>query len=560
MIDLAHIERSLCVDGWAQFRPPDWLTESWRAPTPFFDALAAWHDRTGPAPLKSAPGRHCDLFHDLVLRNVTIETAALTWCELGQRRALSFAELARSARRRAAAWAAAGAQPGQIVALVRPVGPELLVSLLAALQLGLVFSLVPASGQRLARARLTALAPAYVDGDSSVRALFPEGSLALPEEPARTEADGSHAYRAGQPVALLFDDAAAVPLTLRPLSCDAAWLGALRDGAIALGLRRGDNLAAPDLSPLATQPALWLASLMSGASFAHMTLDDVERDGALLEERPFKTVGVSSSLRELLLRRPRALAGWQSWFRDPDQAPSLEPWQAMVSACGLEEAHALNLRWDAALGGATLSSPRRRGRPHAEVVPAAGAAWSLVDLAQDDVPASGPAGRLALVPPAGSAPAVSPSILLTHGHGWLSAGTLPSLPAGRAYPAADALAVAAGVDGCRAAALALDPAGPDGASRVILLLFAGGAAADIAPLCARVRAALADQLGAGLVPDRIECFALFPRRDDSGGADTGWCHQQLRSGGLQRKSADELFRLLARIRESALPAPKEPMS
>jgi hypothetical protein len=560
MIDLAHIEGSLCLDGWEPCEPPEWLSESWRAPSPFFDALAAWHDHTGPARLKSVPLRRYDLFHDLVLRNAALETPAFSWYELDQKRAWSFAELAWRARRRAAAWQQAGAQPGQVVALVRPLGPELLVSLLAALQLGLVFSLVPPSGRRLARARLAALAPALVDGDDSARALFPDGARELAAEPTRGECDGSHAYRPGQPVAMLFDVASPTPLLPRPLTCDAAWLGALRDGAIALGLRRGDSLVAPDLSALATQPALWLASLMSGASFVHLTLDEVERDPALLADRPFKVVGVGTRLRESLLRRPLSLANWASWFRDPNQAPSLEPWQALVSACGLQAAHAINLRWDAALGGATMFSARRRGRAHAEAMPAAGATWSLVDLAQDDVPASGAAGRLALVPAGEAAPAVSASILLTHGRGWLSAGALPSLPAGRAYPAADALAVAATVDGCRAASVALDPAGPDGTSGVILLVFSGGGSVDSARLCAATRVAVAEQLGADSVPDRIECFPLFPRRDDSGAADAGWCHQQLRSGGLQRKSADELFRLLARIRERAVPAPKEPVS
>lgn len=555
MIDLGLVERSLRADGWAPLDPPDWLRASWREPAPFAAALAAWHDAGGPVPLKSAPECGYDLFHDLVRRHLDLPTPALVADGAGAPRELSFAALAAAASRRAEAWRRAGAEAGQTVALVRAFGPELLVSLAAALQLGLVLSLVSPAGRRLAQARLAALAPAFVDVDELYRALVPEGPVVLPATlPAEAAGlERSHVYRPGQPVARLFDPESPSAAAPRLLTCDAAWLGALRDGAVTLGLRRGDALAAPGLSLSGAQPALVFAALMSGATFVHLTLDALEHAPERLVARPLRVLGVSPRLARLVCRRPTPLgARCAAWFRDPVASTQLDPWQEFVAAGALQATPAMNVRWSAALGGATLFSPRRVGQPHCDVLPAAGVPWSLVDLAQDDVPAASGAGRLSLVPPGQTDPAITAAVVLPRGRGWLAGGAMPACPAGRAYPVAEALATVATVPGCRAATVVIDPSSGGGA-RVVVLVFTDEA--GVAP--ARIEERLAAELGADLLPDEIACFPLFPRRDDAGAPDARWCHAQYRSGGLARKSRDELFRLLSRLRARVAPTPEE---
>lgn len=544
MIDLGVVERSLRADGWAPFAPPDWLVESWRDPAAFAAALAAWHDGAGATPLKSVPGSGYDLFHDLVRRHLGTPTPALVIDGAGAPRELWFAQLAWAAGQRAEAWRRAGAQPGQVVALARPLGVELVVSLLAALQLGLVFSLVPPSGRRLARARLEALAPAFVDADAAYATRVPDGVPLVPSSlPVGDEAGltRSHLYRPGQPVALLFD--AEAPMLPRPLSCDAAWLGALRDGAVTLGLRAGDAVAAPDLPLVGAQPALLFAALMSGATWVHLTLDELAHAPERLVARPLAALGVGARLRRLVCERRLALGGRvASWFRDPIASTALEPWQDFVAAAGLQAAPATNVRWSAALGGATLFSPRRAGVAHADVLPAAGATHGIVELARDDAPASG-VGRLALTPAGADEPVVTAAVVAPRGRGWLAGGAMPACPGGRAYPTAEALAAVATVPGCRAATVVIDPDAGGGA-RVVLLVFGAGAAVAEAA----VRDALEADLGPDQLPDEIACFPLLPRRDDAGAPDARWCHAQYRSGELSRKSHDELFRLLSRLR------------
>jgi hypothetical protein len=562
VIDLGRLARSLVVERLQPFAVPEWLAASWREPAPFWSELWAWHDATGPVPLKSAPLGRYDFFHDLALRNLTIETPAFVWYEAAREpRELSFRELAIAASRRAEAWQLAGVEPGQIVALVRPLGAELLVSLLAALKLGLVFALVPPSGRRLARARLAAAGAAHVDVDDRYSSLFTDGASRLPREPpgaAVRELDRSHVYQPGQPLALVFDPASPAPTEPRPLACDAAYFGALRDGPIALDLRRGDALAAPGLPALSTLPALWLAALLSGSTYVHVTLYECEQAPQLLVERSFKTVGVSAPLRELVRQKKVHLgARWTSWFRDPVAAVVLEPWHGFIAAGGLQASLAMNLRWEPALGGCSLFSGRHRGRAHVEVLPSAGGSWSLADLAAD-VPASTDTGRLAVTPPGHADLVVTTNVVARHQNGWLSGGAMPPRPGGRTYPVVDALAAVATVEGCCAASVVLDPSGSDGAPSVTLLCFSGGESVDSNELASRARQRLADELGPDFLPDRVECFPLFPRRDPSGAADARWCHDQLRSGGLGRKSTDELYRLLSRLRQRVVAQPKEP--
>jgi hypothetical protein len=401
---------------------------------------------------------------------------------------------------------------------------------------------------------MAALSPAWIDADRAHAGFAPEGALWLPPSGGGEGAlQRSHVYAPGEPVALLFDPTA--PTLPRPLTADAAWLGALRDGAVALGLRAGDALAAPELPLVGTEPGLAFAALASGATFVHLTLDELERapdpsTGPLSIDRPLAMLGVSPALRELVRRRQLRLGErCAAWFRDPLESTRLEPWHDFVVAAALGKTPALNLRWEAALGGAALFSSRRLGRAHYELLPAAGAAWSLVDLVDDARPVVAGPGRLALTPP-GGAPSVTAAIALPQSRGWMSAGSMPAYPGGRAFPVAEARAVAAAVAGCCAAVVLHDPTSAGDPPRVVLLAFG-----TVTP--ARLYEALEAELGHDHLPDDILCFPLLPRRDDAGLPDERWCHQQLRAGALGRKAHDELHLLLSRLRARVVPTREE---
>ncbi len=553
MIDVAQLTQTIDVDGWAPCDPPPWLIDSWRDGRRFSTDLFAWHDTAGPLPLRSRVAGAHDLYHDLLLRHAESSTPALVWFAGATRRSLSFAELARLTTARAEAWRRAGAEPGQELALVRSFGPELVLSLLAAFKLGLVTTLVPPAGRRLARARLAALAPALADIDELQRGLLPPATLRLPlstDERLPPLVERAQPNKADAPLLRLYDPTLLPHEQPRPLTAAALLSSALCDGALALGLRPGDALAAPDVAP-GREPSLLLAALASGATFVHLTLEACRQSPALLGSQWFKSVIVSPRLRELVCRQPLPLgARWHAWFRDPLQSTQLDPWQRFIEAAALHSTYAGNLRWEAAAGGLTLFSPRRRGQAHCDVWPAAGVTWSLGDLLQPALPTSAGPGRLLVSPPGAAEPEPTVAIVLPRGRGWLSGGALPACPGGRRFAAADAVAVAGALPGCRAAVALVDPRSDGEPARFLLLTFGSAGVQEI-------ERALIDELGADELPDEIIASPLLPRRDESGAVDARWCHHQLRSGGLARKAQDELFRLLSRLREEVVPLAKE---
>jgi hypothetical protein len=200
-----------------------------------------------------------------------------------------------------------------------------------------------------------------------------------------------------------------------------------------------------------------------------------------------------------------------------------------------------------------LFSPRRRGQPHFDVLPAAGVSWRLSQLASPARPAVGDHGLLALEPLGAEEPSFEPtsSILARQGAGWIFAGSREAARGGQHYPAREVLAELEGASGCLGASVCEVPLlGGDGEVELALLVFATQAAAqDEAALRRELERRIVQELGAELLPDRFCFFPLAPRRDDDGAVDHDWCREQYLSGALFEKSRDPLHRTLAELRE-----------
>ncbi len=550
-LDLRSIEAALLAKGQgAATGPQDWLVESQQAPARFFSAFSAWHDLQATVPLKSRAFGTYDAFHDLVLRHLARETPALAW-DAPSAGAIGWRALGLRVSARAAGWRAGGVEPGVVVAIVRPAGPELLVSMLAAWKLGAVACPIPPEGRAFVAARLEAAAPAHVDSEPLYQSLLPAGvtPLAPGVEDATAELERSFTYASGAPAMLVFDPSSEVPLSPVAVPIDRVVLGALRDGALALGLRSGDQVAAPGAHPLEAWPSLACAVLASGATLVHWSEGELVRAPKRLGERPLRLLWVTPRVRELLARAVVDLSAVGSWGRDPVEAADLPLWQRFVEVCGLGKATALNVRWNAA-GGAVAMSPRRPGAAHAEVIPAPGVPLDLADLASKEVPSYSGHGRLAFIPPGGTAESrvVTTTIFSPYGHVWLCAGSLAQGRHGRTYPGDEARELAERVPGVRACAPIIIPSGGRAEPVVVLIVFVKTDASEAAVVTA-IGERLISELGEDARPERVECFALAPRKDDKGKLDLVWCRDMYVSGALARRARDPLFRALAALRE-----------
>jgi hypothetical protein len=559
-LDLTLIENQLCRE---RLEPPGelpWLEESYRTPEAFWQALKLTQDPFLALPGKSTPFEKYDFYHDIIVRNQQNSGPAFLWYDsvLGWQE-ISYPDLGARANRKAAAWTRFGVQAGQKVCILYPLGVEYVVSLLAALKLGLTVSILPPGGKRFLHRRLEVLAPDHIVTDEMYFSLLPawadnivqEGELA---EEINTKAEHSHTYPSGGVMALLFDPCSQESHIPRELTSDATYLCPLRDGIIALGLRPGHIIAAPGFHFLETQPGLLLACLLNGGTYLHLELDDMARNPELLTAHPIRVIGVSSRVRDTLLDKPvKFEKPWHYWFRNPAESPDVEQWQSFIEALGLEEVFSGNVKYDVALGGCSLFSIKRKGQVHFHVLPSAGVQWALCDPAGDDLESLADYGRFCAVAPGreDGEKTTSASILAKNRKQWLFLGSRVSGRAGRNYPRAEILEAIQTLPYCSCCSIAdIPPFGPGVDPAFVLLVFTGGkTGVGEAAVAKEILSAIEREMGNEFFPDRIQFFPLYPRYGSDGTVDHDWCRDQYLTGGLFRKSREETYRCLAQLRQ-----------
>lgn len=552
-----------------------WVESSHRLPGPFWDALYRRLGEVAALAPKSAPGGHCDLYHDLVIRHAGSGRIAFRWYERDRGwHALTFDELHARCSRRAAAWVAQGVVPGMVVCVVLPFGVECAVSVLTALRVGACVSLIEPRGPVHLTRRLAALAPARIATDPLHGSLPAQaGDLILAPESALSQSPAhvaSHSYAPGEPCALLFSPLRNPPDVPVPLAASDAFLGALGDGLVTFALRPGDHLAAPGFHVLQHQPSLLLAALLAGAGLTHIEEQDAARDPGLLDAHPLRALGITPLMRDALMRaRVQQPPTWHAWFRNPEEPLDWIAWRDFIESGERADIPAFNVLVEAASGGSLLFSPRRPGKLQLRylmnVLPSAGHPWMLLDYTGSGQQAVGQAGVLARL--AGDQPA-GPAHLVLAGLGsreYLYGGTIEPRRAGRVYFVAEVLEALADLDFVTAASVVPVLSGEAAVRyRFVVLVFTGAEPAPafqaaLAARAAAVEQAIRARLGDDMRPDRVDLFPLHARTRD-GAVDHDWCQAQFVTGILFRKARAPVLHRLTALRHAAIagPAPSAP--
>jgi hypothetical protein len=622
-LNLPLIEEELARDKVKPVRGLVWLEESYRDPAAFWHSLKTSQDAFSPLTGKSIPFRQYDFYHDLITRNRRLTTPALRlYDSLSGWQEISYSELDSAASRQAASWTQLQVEPGQVLCIMYPVGVKYVVSLLAAFKTGLTVSFLPPQGSSFLQKRLQALNPDYIITEEIFSTLVPGWQDRLLPEHGQVSTqmsniqastmdaansifpDRSHTYLAGEVIARCFDPSSRTPHVPKELTADAAYLCPLRDGIIALGLRPGAMVAGLGLHFLESYPGLLLASMLTGGTYLHLGPDDIAANPKLLTAYPARIAGISQKVRDILLRNPVEVGKlWYSWFRNPAESFDLDEWQSFIQALKLEDAYAANLKWDAALGGCSLFSIKRKGQAHPHVLPSAGVPWCLTGLSGTGSGFLGDCGLFSPVSVGRKAPpyilpsamiggekaektaekteeeTAGVSVLARSRKEWLFAGSLlsgSSVRAGRVYPGDEILETIraphpgplpegegdkGGTIKGQGPVRAIGPycsivqvpvSGTVAAdSLFVFLIFtgAGGAGMDEAAICKKVRSTIEREMGQEFLPDRIQFFPLLPRCDAEGNIDHNWCQNQYLNGCFSRKSRQEIYRSLTCLRE-----------
>lgn len=556
-LDLSLVEKDLTLKALERAGPMGWLRQSYDAPDAFWNELLGANGTFFTFPAKSRLHLKYDFHHDIFARNRQNPAPAFRWFqETGGWQELGYSRLEQLVAREAARWESLGAAAGRILCIVSHLNERFLISLLAALKIGLIVSILPPLGSSFLRRRIDAVAPDLIRApDEYAPMLAQYRGILLPDGAGgRTEADDSrsHSYVGSKPFALCFDPSTATPDVPRELNADSAYLSAIRDGSVALGLRPGQAVAAPGFGMMETQPALLLACLLNGATYVHMEERDVARNPGLLVDRPLRCVGITPAIREILLGSPVDVGkNWDFWFRDPAESRDIEMWTEFIEALKLRDAFSCNQRWNASLGGCILFSVRRRGSPHAHMLPAAGVPWSLADPADNERDSLSGCGWFAVRPPGMQKGGIVTGGMLAEGRNeWLFVRPVLSGRSGKFYPAEEVLEALSGhPHGSSCSVVEVPASRADGSSLFVLLVFVGGRQVSEASLSESMRKKIARELGKEFLPDSIEIVPLHPRRGEDGSIDHEWCSKEYLSGGLSRRTRGEAFRCLTELRD-----------
>lgn len=576
---IEHVRQVLRPTGDGILRQRAWLQASLAEPAGF--ATALFHDAAAHAesPPKSQLGSGYDLFYDAVVRHA-LGPAADRPCllfigdgpaaEQGRSlQSLTYFQLHAAACVLADAWQGRGAGVGERICILYPLGPELLVSICAALKLGLVVSVLPPLGADFLGKRLRAMRPHHVVTAKRYLPLLREwvraGTLSLedavlpaPASPGeqmaaaiaaaeelrngvRQSSGYSHTYPPRSPALLCFSplrDPAWVP---QAVAAQAVYMGALDDGLV-LGLHHGHcTLAAPEHAYLQYQPLLLLTTLLHGATFLHLS--------ALgLAELPKRTRAVptvdvlvlTARLRDYWIEQSaRPLHEVRCCVTQVCQAQDDFLWQDFIERARLRGIPFLAWHYDATCAGALLFSLRRSGQISQLLYPAPGRPFLLGDPRVDDAPAQGPNGILRPLPGACGL------LLYEHNGGYLYGGTRFPSRAGTSHARDEVEEVVAALPFVAGTAMIADPSDRGTAT---LLVFVGPHLRQkskeyFLKLEQLVRERLRSRLGVEYVPTQVQVMACLPRRN-ARGIELGWCEQQLRSGQLARRANDPVLGLL----------------
>jgi len=559
-LNISMIERQLCVERLESPGSLGWLESSYRDPLPFWQALKETHDSLLSWPGKSIPFGNYDFYHDIIVRNQRNKAPAFRWHDslLGWQE-VSYAQLEALVSRKEAVWLQSGVQPGQKVCIVLPVSVNYVVSLLAALKIGVIVSCLPPQGNLFVQNRLVALQPDHVGTEEIYLSLLSTWKeKTLPEEIAAehsvADSEHSHSYPSGSIVSLSFDPSSETVHEPVEVASDAAYLCPLRDGIIALGIRPGDTLAAPGAHFLETQPGMLFACLLNGGTYLHLELDDIAENPELLSGQQIRVMGVSRQLRDTLLQKPVKFGKpLYYWFRNPSESHDIDLWQQFIETLELEETYSGNIKFDAALGGCSLFSIKRQGQANLQVLPSAGVPWGLADPAGGDVDSVGDYGAFSPATLGGAeGERIAVGSIIAKGHKeWLFVGSRVSGRAGRTYPRTEVLEAIRGLPECAYCSIVEAPLfGPGGDPAFALLLFIGGkTGVEQAAVRSTILRAIERDMGKEFLPDRIHFFPLYPRREGEESVDHDWCRDQYLTGGLFRKSREETYLCLAQLRE-----------
>jgi len=567
-LNIASIENNLRIDSQIPCGELKWLEDSCRNTEDFWRSLKKTFDLLSPMHGITSLFNRYNFYHDIILRHQYNAFPAILWYDsISGFMEISYKELGNLAAAKAHAWVFHGVKAGESICIIRSMGIELAVDLMAALKIGCTVSFLLPQGKSFLKKRLDVLKPEHIVIDKKHLLLVSAWSeIILPENLQEETTDFDHerffAYPSKQAVFRCFDPCgSAVEQEPIDITSDSAYLCAMRDGMIALGLGPGQIYGAPGFHVMETMPGLLLAGLLCGATYLHLLPEQIAEKPEIVNQQAIKAFGVSKKVRNILLESMMDTENlWECWFRNPAESVDMEQWQMFIRKLKLEKSYAFNLKWSSGTGGCSLFSMRRKGMAHSNVLPLPGSSWALGDLGGGDFEPPGDVGIYHLAPPGvhEDEKKTTSCIIAKKGQEWIFAGITTRNREGRSFPVDEILEILKNLGKrhsffCSFADVPLIDIAKG--HLIVLLVFTEQEVGLQKKLLSdKIGTVIAEEMGDDFQPDKIEFFPFYPRLISNTEVDHVWCNSQYLAGVLFRRSRGEIFSLISQLKGCILRA------
>ena len=362
-----------------------WMKHAREVPRDFLNWLYRESNRMRGSGSRSTPFRRYRFFDEFVARHLQSNTPAFVYFDSGLNEiSVSYAQLHEASAQRAAQWRGQGVSKETVVGIIRPLDTEMLVSVLTAFRLGVPFCWIPSSGECVVRKRLSAAPITHLDIDPRYKRSVTfdgpllthgGGELVTAEHMADMEAGD---YLSGAPACFGFDESSEGYCQAQPITSDTLFFGALQAGSVTLELRKRDRLI--HFGPTGSTEALSrvLAAWSIGATYVEGGDISLWSEPGRLAGLSARTVCMSASAMthvSTVSIRLENLA--QLIVRDPRESASLSDWASAIDRCHLKNVYFGNYVPVSVAIPSGLSSLKRLGLAHDNVLPPFGYVHSI---------------------------------------------------------------------------------------------------------------------------------------------------------------------------------------
>jgi hypothetical protein len=492
---------------------------------------------------KSVHGDSYNLYHDFISRFIHNEDAGIIFQGSAGVEKYTPYQIDLMVETLCCAWINQSVISGKVILIVMDTTLRRYVSILAALRLGLVISLLDSKAPFVIQEAISILNPDFISIESKLvdsafaeRVLKISGNFELTTIPIES-------YSLGSPLFYLFYSFSPRESSIKVISVERFFSGVIRDAHFILDLKPGYTLCTGDIEKSLASPLLEMACLFAGAKLHLIELDWLVNHPYCVFESQAQVVSISARLRDLLLKNSKAVVSpsrIQRWFRSANEALNFTDWQALINQYELENVPHADIFFNAALGGIIACSDWKTNIFDLMLSPVVGQAWYKGDIANPTIETMQEFGRYCLK--VDERLDITPIVISQHQSKIKYLGFYPPGRQGLTYPTQlvlDAIKIETAWHVCVEVPLGV------GENRVqyILLAFCDDRSSD------ELRVIIEKKIGGEAMPDKIVNMDYIPRLISTGTPNIAWCQQMFIGGEFQRRLNHPFYQLINKLRK-----------